>query len=56
MSFEKSLLEMIENTEIDKDVRKAVKKGILYEENMTLCSPKILQYSNLILRRLVLLL
>ena len=44
MSFEKSLLEMIENTEIDKDVRKAVKKGILYEENMTLCSPKILQY------------
>ena len=44
MSFEKSLLEMIENTEIDKDVRKAVKKGILYEENMTLCSPIILQY------------
>ena len=44
MSFEKSLLEMIENMEIDNDVRKAVKKGILYEENMTLCSPKILQY------------
>lgn len=43
-AFEKPFLEMISDAEIDDGVQNAIKKGLLYEENMMLCSPKILQF------------
>lgn len=43
-AFEKPFLEMISDAEIDDGVQNAIKKGLLYEEEMMLCSPKILQF------------
>lgn len=43
-AFEKPLLEITQNAEIDESVRKEIKKGVHYFENQLLCSPVILQY------------